>query len=99
MKLTDFEGWVKGFDLDKPVGQTRNYESCPIAQFGHYLGMTNAKCGCHSIWWGRINPFGNVRKAGRSLPEWARAFVRAVDSLPGKKVTAAQALAIVAEKR
>jgi hypothetical protein len=95
MKLKGFRQWLDGFEDDQEVGMAAHNNRCPIAAY--------LKSQSEAPMYGE-EPFAYVtpllyvtgkREIHRRLPEWARRFVKYIDSGGARTVTAREARAIL----
>jgi len=99
-----FRAWLEGKEPDAVVGQAGAVGSCPLACFLIQCGPkvafpTRVYPGIFSTPGAPAPWVIHGRGKGRSLPHWAALIAQTVDTrgAVGKKVTAAEVLAILAD--
>jgi hypothetical protein len=91
-----FAAWLKTKEPAEIVGENRSTCGCPIANFYHDASGGNEVL-IFERWGGGYYIDRGYGK--RPLPEWAAAFVFDVDGDEDRKITAARALAVLADAR
>jgi hypothetical protein len=85
--------WLQSQASNKVVGKSTEECDCPIARYGHSLGMSKDM----EVSGGTMGLGVWPEKEYVSLPTWADKFIEGVDKIPaGDNITASRALKVLA---